>query len=120
MALVSQLKPVRFEIPHEPDQWVDLVPPSILTLDRLRESNQGKGIAEATIQILLHCVKGWSYDAPPDEATLSDLDPRTYNWLTESLNSITGLGDAEKKDSANGSSPTTAPALAASPVSSSS
>lgn len=119
MALVSKLTPKRIPIPHEPGEWIEMLPPTVEAVETVGiERTAGMTVRESSAGLLAKCVKSWSYDAPIQRETFYDLDNQTWEWLIETINSSAHVPDAEKKASNNGSSHTMAPEAEASPVSS--
>lgn len=100
MGLVSKTAPTRFEIPHEPGQWVDLRP---ITYDQVEKAKANNDPMAA----LALAVMAWSYDAPVNEENVRDLDVQTANWLAERLAEVCGVDQGEA--TAAVSTPTTSP-----------
>lgn len=94
MALVRKTL-IKLDIPHEPDQWVELELP-------LSGGNYENGISLS--EIVSSAITAWSYDIPVTPANVAGQDPATYNWLLSEVGARSGLrGREEKKDSSSNS-----------------
>lgn len=107
MALISDKDIQRIPIPHEPDQWVELKPITVRDLAAMQRDTEGQTPTEATVRVLLNCLKGWSYDTPITAETLDSLDFDTYTWLSSQMMLTGRRSEEEKKESEPPSSLTT-------------
>lgn len=102
MALVSRLQPQRVDIPHEPNEWIEILPISAGGLSALQQGADGKTPVGLMIEMLAQCIKAWSYPVPVSIETLSDLDGATLTWLQTEVNIASGVrSDAEKNSPDN-------------------
>ena len=103
----------RIELPHEPDEWIGVSYPSLLTLDLARQARLDKAIkmmppelmqrmarsaeeAEAAADpdprvtydwrtVLQRCVKDWSYQVPVSDDAIDELDGATVSTIMAAL-----------------------------------
>lgn len=81
----------------------------------VQSSNEGVG--ERMLGTMVRALREWSYPEPITLETIERLDTETFMWLLgEVQRESPQRSEAEKKDSAPPSSPTSAPERAASPV----
>lgn len=112
MALVNISKVVRLDIPHEPEEWVEVRPVTgyemdeaedAITVDYVkkfgssldvlikyaseRESTERSGSYKAYDWLVLfkHAVLKWSYSEEPSPATFKRLDTETRDWLHRTI-----------------------------------
>lgn len=105
MALVSKLQPQRIDIPHEPGEWIDVLPITAGQISALQKDVDGKTPTGIMIEMLVQCIKAWSYPDPISMETISDLDGGTLAWLQTEVNVTSGVrSDAEKNSLGNLSS----------------
>src|SRR5690349_15613350 len=102
MALVSAKDGKRYDIPHEPGQWMRIRP-----LKASDESLRQKDFAtnvDRELAILEAIIIEWSYEPAPSAETIADLDRPTLYWLDQvvlpELNDP--RSDSEKKASEGG------------------
>ena len=106
MAFVSQVPPEKFPIPHEPGEWMLLVPVRFSDIIGAMEEDvpikqQVKGMVELVVML----VKEWSYDRPISYESVDDLDTETMTWLFDrfiTLNKLDSKKSSQEGDSQAG------------------
>lgn len=89
---------VRFEIPHEPGEWIEL---RRLPWGRLKTyASSGLSEAEVGSAMLVDAIAGWSYDAEVTPEHVDCLDPATATWVGGQLEKLLGVDAARGEDSA--------------------
>lgn len=107
----------RLQHPTEPGTWVDVLLP--LSAGDMRRMAVVGNRVDATFGLLADIIQAWSYDREVSEQALEDLDPDTFLWLQNEVQTASGIRPDDEKKASNGSSPaTSAPAEGASPTSS--
>lgn len=117
MALINSSNTKRLDIPHEPEQWIDVRPLTAGDMEGL--SVDGSQI-KVSIEALAAIIQAWSYDEPVSLENVRRLDIDTFTWLGTEALKVSGVRDDDtKKNLAPASSPTSrTPRNGASPVSS--
>ena len=100
MALITSQKQ-RYDIPHEPGQWVEVRPFTARDGADVEELTEGNARIQLGVQLLKRCVVAWSYDAEISEETIGQLDMDTFQWLMESINLTSGLRTSDEKKESN-------------------
>lgn len=102
MAFKSDAKPERIEIPHEPGQWIELIPPSGGDLRDL----SGLESYEYSFGLAARMITRWSYERDITIENIADLDAHTIGWLAPVLREHMNVrDDEEKKESSSDSTP---------------
>lgn len=105
MALKSKSQPTRHAIPHEPDEWVEVVPISAGEWDSVSSDLTG---VQWTLAVASKVVTSWSYNEELCADRLADLDMETFKWVDSNILEWAGIrAPSEKKDSTESSSATT-------------
>ena len=91
MALTSK-QTERVKLPHEPDAWIEIRKPSVGIMQKVSGWVADNGGPDsdfakigAAILLAAECITAWSYDAPIDLETVSDLDTETLSVLETAL-----------------------------------
>lgn len=115
MALKSKSKPTRHDIPHEPGEWIEILPISASEWDTLDSNATG---VQYTLQMASKVITAWSYGELTPE-TLADLDAPTFKWLDDNILAFAGIRRADEKKDSNGNSSATSATTDDSPETSS-
>lgn len=93
MALIEIGTTQRFEIPHEPGEWVDLRP---LPWARFTEITSKPGVEKAIV-LVRESIAAWSYDAEVTAENIDRIDVQTAKFIAEAVlrvNGVEGKGGA--------------------------
>lgn len=107
MALISSLNAPKYEIPHEPGEWMRIR--GLKASDQILIQRDYATPAERELALLKAIVIEWSYEADVTPEAIDDLDSATLAWLdSEVLPALLNVqrSDDEKKASSNGLSST--------------
>jgi hypothetical protein len=96
LALISVDQVKRLDVPHEPDQWIEVRP---VTAGDLGMLEAGQSMVKLTLEAMSTLIKGWSYPEPATRESVNRLDVDTFIWLSKEIMTFSGVrDDAEKND----------------------
>lgn len=106
MALISAQNAPKYEIPHEPGEWMRIRP--LKASDTVLIQRDYPTAADRLLALLPEMIVEWSYGEPISAAAVNDLDRDTISWLDQDVIPplLYGRSDEEKKDSFEPSSST--------------
>lgn len=103
MALVSSKHAQRYDIPHEPGEWMRIRP--LKASDQALIQRDFPTPVDREIALLQELIVEWSYEEPLSAAAIADIDLPTLAWLDGVVLPplLAERTDEEKKDSSSGS-----------------
>lgn len=104
MALISAHSAQKYEIPHEPGEWMRIRP--LKASDSAIIQREFPTNADRLLALLPEMIVEWSYAEPLSAAAIADLDRPTIAWLDGDVIPplLAERTEDEKKDSSSGSS----------------